>query len=117
MCQYLPYNNFEWNNNNWTIEDILNIPLDNEIGYLFNVDLEYPKELHDKHNDYPLCAENKTIKKECLNTFQQENYTETKVSKLILTLNDKIGYTCNYRYLQLCLKLGMKLIKVNKVLE
>ena len=63
MSQYLPYKSFEWNNNNWTKEDILNIPSDNNICYLFNVDLEYPKELHDKHNDYPLCAINSPTKK------------------------------------------------------
>ena len=69
---------------------------------------------------------NSIIKKEWLSHKQQqwlnnkkelEEYKETNISKLILTLHNKIGYTCNYRYLQLCLKQGMKLIKVNKVLE
>ena len=101
MSQYLPYKNFEWNNDEWKIDDILNIPSDNEICYLFNVDLEYPKESHYKHNDYPLCAINSIIKKEWLSLKQQEYYKETKVFKLILTLHNKIGYTCNYRYLQL----------------
>ena len=26
-------------------------------GYFLEVDLEYPKELHDLHNDYPLALE------------------------------------------------------------
>ena len=39
MCQYLPYKNFEWNDYNWTIEDILNIPSNNNIGYLFNINI------------------------------------------------------------------------------
>ena len=28
-----------------------------QIGYILKVDLEYPKEWHDLHNDYPLAPE------------------------------------------------------------
>ena len=28
-----------------------------EIGYFLEVDLEYPSELHELHNDYPLALE------------------------------------------------------------
>ena len=115
MSQYLPYKSFEWNEHNWTIEDILNIPSDNNIGYLFNVDIEYPTKLHDKLNDYPLCAINSSIKKEWLSSNQQSEYKETKAEKLITTLQNKTSYTVNYRYLQLCIRLGL-IIKVNKVL-
>lgn len=58
MSQYLPYSNFEW------VEDIENFHLNNvkddsPIGYILEVDLEYPTSLHDYHNDFPFCSENK----------------------------------------------------------
>ena len=36
--------------NNWNEERILNVKDDNERGYIFQVDLEYPKEIHDTLN-------------------------------------------------------------------
>ena len=40
-----------------------NYPDDGPIGCLLEVDLDYPDELHELHNDYPLAAEKKSIKK------------------------------------------------------
>src|ERR1700759_2262724 len=37
--------------------DIMSIGGDDEIGYILDVDLEYPKHLHESHNDYPLAPE------------------------------------------------------------
>ena len=57
--------------------DLHSISDDNEIGYIYDVDLEYPKELHDLHNDYPLAPESLPVSasmhspyaKELLNKF------------------------------------------------
>ena len=35
----------------------MNIKNNSSTGYVLEVDLEYPKELHDVHNDYPLAPE------------------------------------------------------------
>ncbi|GFX95332.1 uncharacterized protein TNCV_849221 [Trichonephila clavipes] len=54
MSQHLPTHDFSW-----TDEDVnfMNVPDDSEIGYIFEVDLEYPDELHDLHSCYPLAPE------------------------------------------------------------
>ena len=37
--------------------DVMSINEKSEIGYFLEVDLKYPDELHDLHNDYPLAPE------------------------------------------------------------
>ena len=36
---------------------ILRTKEDSDKGYILKVDLEYPNDLHDLHNDYPLAPE------------------------------------------------------------
>ena len=55
MIQKLPYRSLKWDDK-ITEEDIINYE-DGRTGYILEVDLEYPKELHDLHNDYPLAPE------------------------------------------------------------
>jgi hypothetical protein len=117
MCQYLPTGEFKWNEDKWDTDKILELKDDSDIGFLFDVDVSYPEELHDKFNNYPPLPENMIIKKEYLNKWQQENYNESKIKKLCCSLNDKKNYIVNYRYLKLALSLGVKLDKVNRVLQ
>ncbi|CAL1535717.1 unnamed protein product, partial [Lymnaea stagnalis] len=58
MSQYLPTGEFTWLTPE-EIEDfkIDDVQIDAETGYILEVDLEYPKELHDDHNDYPLAPD------------------------------------------------------------
>ena len=37
-----------------------------ELGYIYECNLEYPTELHDKHSDYPLAPEWISVKPETL---------------------------------------------------
>ena len=55
MGQPLPYSRFKWLNQ----KEISDFCLDSlcevsSIGYILQVDLEYPSKLHDLHNDCPL---------------------------------------------------------------
>ena len=90
-------------------------------GYLFEVDLEYPHELHDLHNDYPLCPEHLITTKDQYSEYQniiaeKLNISVSTVPKLCTTLNNKSKYIIILQNLQQCLTLGMKLTKVHRVL-
>ena len=89
---------------------------------ILEVDLEYPQELHDLHNDYPLAAEKLCMTKNMLSPYCKQilekfNITIGQVKKLIPTLADKQKYVLHYRNLQLYLDLGLKLKKVHRVLQ
>ena len=58
MSQYLPTGNFKWLSQKKM--DRLNLAAyakDSEKGLILEVDLDYPKQLHDLHNSYPLAPE------------------------------------------------------------
>ena len=123
MSQYLPTGGFKW----LTEKQINKINLakyneDSNKGLILEVDLEYPKELHDLHNDYPLGPEkvkvtDKMLSEYCKNIQKKFNISTGLVNKLIPTLCDKEKYVLHYRNLQLYLDLGLKLKKVHRVLE
>ena len=123
MSQYLPTGGFKW----LTEKQINKINLaqyneDSNKGLLIEVDLEYPKELHDLHNDYPLAAERVCVNKDMLSEYcktiaTKYNISTGLVSKLIPTLSNKEKYVLHYRNLQLYLDLGLKINKVHRVLE
>ena len=123
MSQYLPTGGFKW----LTEKQINKINLaqyneDSNKGLLIEVDLEYPKELHDLHNDYPLAAErvcvnNNILSKYCKRIAAKYNISTGLVHKLIPTLSNKEKYVLHYRNLQLYLDLGLKINKVHRVLE
>lgn len=90
--------------------------------YIYEVDLEYPKHLHDLHNDYPLCPEHKQTTTNDYSPYQidlinQLQIKEAKVDKLISSLNNKSKYIIHGRNLKQCLELGMKLTKVHRVVS
>ena len=123
MSQYLPNSGFKW----LTEKQINNINLakyneNSGKGSILEVDLEYPKELHDLHNDYPLAAERVRVNKDMLSEYCKKIATKYNIStglvhKLIPTLSNKEKYVLHYRNLQLYIDLGLKVNKVHRVLE
>ena len=100
----------------------MQIKKDSSTGYIPELDLEYPKKLHDIHNDSPLAPEKINIPKEWLSDNFLEianihNITTGTVKKLVPNLMNKNNYVIHYRNLQQCLELGMKLKKIHRVLK
>ena len=89
----------------------------NQVDEYGNYSQKLTEQIHDLHNNYALACENKSIKKEMLNEWQQEDYKESNISKLITNFNDKINYVVNYRILKLFLQLGLRMTNINRVLQ
>ena len=123
MSQYLPTGGFKW----MTEKQINKINLaqyneDSNKGLILEVDLEYPKELHDLHNDYPPGPEKVKVTDDMLSGYSKNiqkkfNISTGLVHKLIPTLSNKEKYVLHYRNLQLYIDLGLKVKKVHRVLE
>ncbi|KAF0752007.1 Uncharacterized protein FWK35_00012627, partial [Aphis craccivora] len=86
------------------IIDITQIKDDAEYGYILEVDVIYPKQLHDNHNDFPFLPENK-----CPHN--------SKVKKLLTTLESKFNYVVHYRNLKQAIVNGLKVKKVHRILH
>ena len=102
MSQKLPVHSFKW----LTDKEIKNLFKVQVVQFwertpcILEVDLEYPEELHDLHNDYPLCPE----RVEC----------DHGVKKLIPNLRHKNNYVVHYKTLMQYLNLGMELKKIHR---
>ena len=105
MSQCLPTGGFRW----MTQKQIDKVNLaacteDRKKGIILEVDLEYPDNLHDLHNGYPVMKVTKEmLSPYCKNIQQKSGVAIGQVAKLIPTLADKKNYVLHYRNLQLCL--------------
>ena len=106
MSQQLPTHGFSWMKN-ITKEKVMEIlekanhSMSNlgRKGYIFEVDLEYPEHLWDKHNDYPLAPERLIV---------------NGVEKLIGHFKPRKNYVIHYRTLRQCLEMGMRITAVHR---
>ena len=123
MIQDLPYKYFKFlSEEEMKRFDLGSISKNNKIGYILKVDLEYPSFLHNLHNDYPLCPEKVEVKYEmssnyCKDIFDRYDIKVGGVRKLIPNLNDKAKYVVHYKCLLYYSSLGIKLIKIHRILK
>ncbi|CAH3171239.1 unnamed protein product [Porites evermanni] len=106
MSQQLPTHGFSWMKNitKEKVMDILdkaNHSMSNRgrKGYIFEVDLEYPKKLWKSHNDYPLAPEKMIV---------------NGVEKLICHFKPRKNYVVHYRNLRQYLEMGIRLTAVHR---
>lgn len=97
MSQYMPYGGFKWVES--TLEGLDDLTDTSSIGKIYEVDISYPQELHDKHNDLPFLPQNGIP-------------ANSKVKKLMATLEPKKNYIVHHRNLQQAIKNGLKVDKV-----
>ena len=97
MVQNLPTHRFLWKKvEDFTPEKIDMLVKNDKGAYLLEVDVEYPKELHENHNELPFLTERMKV---------------GRVEKLVPNLKDKKGYVVHVKVLNQELKHGLKLKK------
>ena len=104
MSQKLPVSGFKWEKDmsKFTEEFIKNYDEDSDKGYSLEVDVKYPKKLHDLHSDLPFLGERMKI---------------NKCTKLVCNLSDKENIVVHIRSLKQALNHGLILKKVHKVIQ
>ena len=85
MSQCLPYEGFKWVEvNNKTVNRVLNKSDNSLHGYFLEVDLDYPEEFHDYHNDYPMAAEKIKIEDEMLSAYSLKQKMNMILKQVVL---------------------------------
>ena len=121
LCQPLPIGNFKW----LTPRELANfniaeIPENATQGYFLEVDLKYPRDLHDLHNDLPLAPEKMDVPLHEWSQYTQRVsdrlHLKHKTSglKLMVNLHDKTRYIIHHETLRFYLRQGLELKRVHR---
>ena len=104
MSKKLPVNGFKWvtDLHKFSEDFIKNYDENGDIGYILEVDIEYPKKLFDLHKDLPFLSEKKKI---------------GKIEKLVCGIEDKEKYVIHINALKQVLNHVLRFKKVHRVTE
>ena len=103
MSKKLPVNGFKWIENNEIIEELKKNYNENDIkGYILEVDVKYPKRLHELHSDL---------------SFLSERMEVNKCKKLVCNLFNKKKYVAHISALKQALNHGLKLKNIHRIIE
>ena len=105
LTLFLPTSNFQWLSHNEILHfDVEKNYQDPNIGYILEIDLHFDSKIHNKLKDLPPAYEKKPP-------------PNTKIPKLLATLEDKKNYVVHIRNLKFYIELGIKLTKIHRVLR
>ena len=102
MSKFLRTNGFKWIDPKEF--DLNKYTSNSSKGCVLEVDLEYPTELRELHNDYPLAPDKIEIKREMLSDYQLKiedlyNIPIGNVKKIVPNVFDKEKYAIHYENL------------------
>ena len=123
MIEQLPLCDFRFlDNDEIRSFDVMSLDPQGNTGFFVECDLEYPPELHDQHNDLPLCPSHLEITREILSdvTIQLGEKHGQKFKpqrKLAPTLLDKTKYVCHTSNLQFYIQHGIRLKRIHRILS
>ena len=103
MSKKLPVDGFKWLDSNKINEDFIKNYNGNDTkGYILEVDVEYPKRLHEIHSDLPFLSERMEV---------------NMCKKLVCNLFNKKKYVAHINTLKEALNHGLKLEKIHRVIK
>ena len=106
MSQKLPVRNFKWiekgDISKFDEKFINNYDENSDIGYIFEVDVEYTENIRMLHSDLPFLPERMKI---------------SKCTKLVCNIQNKENYVVHIRALKQALNHGLKLTKVHRIIQ
>ena len=100
MSQPFPTGGFKWVDIN--PNEISELATRTDKGYILEVDVSYPKDLHNPHNDLPFMCERMEI---------------NGVEKLVPNLRDKKNYVIHIQALNQALQHGLRLDRIHRAIE
>ena len=106
MSKKLPTNGFKWldsdNINEINEEFIKNYNENDNKGYILEVDVKYPKKIHELHSDLPFLSERMEV---------------NKCKKLVSNLFNKKKYVAHINALKQALNHGLTLKKIHRIIK
>jgi hypothetical protein len=127
MMMALPHSDFRWMNQEEVdnFVPLRDIDLTGDRGFILEVDLEYPEELHEAHQSFPLAPEKFVITEHDLSPYSRECYDAIyrtspdqyyTQEKLTASFHNRTRYLLHGFNLYFYLQSGLKLKKIHRII-